>query len=322
MPHLSIPTTRLAPSPTGALHLGNARTFLLNWAMARRFDWRIVLRIDDLDGPRIKASADRDAIDILGWLGIDYDEGPFYQTQARDRYASAWRQLAARGLIYPCHCTRSQIQAASLSAPQEGDHELRYPGTCRPAQPQPLVVDDDTLADTIASAAWRLRVPDEPIAYVDQWRGAQSSHVQREVGDFLVFTRQGTPAYQLAVVCDDDAQAITHVVRGDDLLASTARQRILQDFLGIQPLPLYWHFPLVVGPDGRRLAKRHGDSRIAAYRDAGVPATRILGLLAEWSGLGPREEMNAREFARRLDVGRIPRTPLVFTAEDHAWLTR
>lgn len=322
MPHSLIPTTRLAPSPTGALHLGNARTFLLNWAMARRFDWRIVLRIDDLDGPRIKAGADRDAIDILGWLGIDYDEGPFYQTQARDRYASVWRQLAARGLIYPCHCTRSQIQAASLSAPQEGDHELRYPGTCRPAQPQPLVVDDDAVADTIASAAWRLRVPDEPIDYVDQWRGPQTSHVQREVGDFLVFTRQGTPAYQLAVVCDDDAQSITHVVRGDDLLASTARQRILQDCLGIQPLTLYWHFPLVVGPDGRRLAKRHGDSRIAAYRDAGVPATRILGLLAEWSGLGPRQEMDAREFARRLDVARIPRTPLVFTAEDHAWLTR
>jgi len=316
MPPSPTPTTRLAPSPTGALHLGNARTFLLNWAMARRFGWRIVLRIDDLDGPRIKAGADRDAIDILDWLGIDYDEGPFYQTQSLDRYAHAWRQLAARGLVYPCHCTRTQIQAASLSAPQQGDHELRYPGTCRPANP--LAVDVDSVA--IASAAWRVRVPDAPVEFVDELRGAQRGQVWQEVGDFLVFTRQGTPAYQLAVVCDDDAQGITHVVRGDDLLASTARQRILQDMLGIDRRPLYWHFPLVIGSDGRRLAKRHGDSRVSSYRAAGVPATRIIGLLAEWSGLGPRQEMDAREFARRLDPASVPRTPVVFTAADDAWL--
>ena len=143
--------TRLAPSPTGALHLGNARTFLVNWALARQRGWEIVLRIDDLDGPRVKPGADTLAIDIMRWLGMDWDEGPYYQRSDLGRYEAALADLAERGLIYPCRCTRSQIQAASLSAPHAGQHELRYPGTCRPARP--IAADASLLGQ--ADVAWR-----------------------------------------------------------------------------------------------------------------------------------------------------------------------
>jgi len=130
----NIQRTRLAPSPTGALHLGNARTFLVNWALARQRGWQIVLRIDDLDGPRIKAGASEDALDMLGWLGLDWDEGPYFQLHDLSPYRHALEQLGRQGDIYPCRCTRKQIVAASLSAPHASDHELRYPGTCRPAR--------------------------------------------------------------------------------------------------------------------------------------------------------------------------------------------
>ena len=127
-----MPTTRLAPSPTGALHLGNARTFLVNWALARQQGWRVLLRIEDLDGPRIKQGATQQAIEALTWLGIDWDDGPIYQSEDLRPYEQALHRLIEGGHAYPCRCTRSQILAASLSAPNKGDHELRYPGTCRP----------------------------------------------------------------------------------------------------------------------------------------------------------------------------------------------
>ncbi len=311
------PRSRLAPSPTGALHLGNARTFLINWAMARQRNWTLVLRIDDLDGPRIKAGADREAIDILQWLGLHWDEGPYYPSQQSERYSSAWQKLAEQGRIYPCHCTRTQIQAASLSAPQSGQHELRYPGTCRPSRPQ---VIDCRQVDRAASA-WRLRVPDADVAYADERLGKLATNVQSEVGDFLIFTKQSQPSYQLSVVCDDAAERITHVVRGDDLLTSTARQRLLYDALGIHEVPRYWHLPLIIGSDGRRLAKRHGDSRLTTYRSAGVRAERIIGLLAEWSGLGDRREMSAGEFAERFEIENLPSAPIIFTDADERWLT-
>lgn len=311
------PRTRLAPSPTGALHLGNARTFLINWAMARQRGWTIVLRIDDLDGPRIKADADREAIDILQWLGVDWDEGPYYPSREADRYDQAWQALAKKGQIYPCHCTRTQIQAASLSAPQSGQHELRYPGTCRPAQRTPIPIEQ-TNRD---ASAWRIRVPDCDLTYEDARLGKLATNVQSEVGDFLVFTKQAQPAYQLSVVCDDAAEQITHVVRGDDLLTSTARQSLIYQALGIGNVPHYWHLPLVIGEDGRRLAKRHGDSRLVTYRSTGASAQRIIGLLAEWSGLGPRREMSAGEFADRFSIEHLPSAPVIYTGADERWLT-
>lgn len=306
--------TRLAPSPTGALHLGNARTFLINWAMARRLDWKIVLRIEDLDTPRVKSGADRNALQALQWLGIDWDIGPIYQRFDLSRYHSALTLLGEQGLIYPCRCTRAQIAAAAASAPHADDHELRYNGACRPAMAAPVTFDP------AIDACWRLRVPDETIEFQDQFAGFQRMNTQQLVGDFIVATKAGMPSYQLAVVIDDAVREVTQVVRGDDLLTSAPRQMLLYRLLNLSPLPWYTHLPLVRGADGRRLAKRHGDTRVMHYHDRGASPERMIGLMAEWCGLGPRRPMTAAEFARDFSLGRLGRQGVVFTPEDDRWL--
>jgi glutamyl-tRNA synthetase len=311
-----MPRTRLAPSPTGALHLGNARTFLINWVLARQQGWQIVLRIEDLDGPRVKPGAAAKAIDVLQWLGLDWDEGPYYQRQDLAPYRAALERLAAQGDIYPCRCTRREIEAASLSAPHGDEHELRYPGTCRPTTPTP--VSAERLDDP--GVAWRLRVPEGATEFVDQFAGRHVHEIQATSGDFLVATKEGLPSYQLAVVVDDSRQKIDRIVRGDDLLASTHRQLLLQNRLGISPPPQYFHLPLVVGEDGRRLAKRHGDSRISHYRSEGVPASRIIGMLAHWCGID-REIGTAAEFVEHFELTRLSHQPMVSTrADDKALL--
>jgi glutamyl-tRNA synthetase len=308
--------TRLAPSPTGALHLGNARTFLVNWALARQRGWRIVLRIEDIDGPRVNAGATADAIDVLQWLGLDWDEGPYYQRSDLAPYRAALERLAAQGDIYPCRCTRREIEAASLSAPHGDEHELRYPGTCRPPEPAPV----DFTQLNAEGVAWRFRAPDGPTTFDDQFAGRHTHNIQDTSGDFLVATKEGLPSYQLAVVVDDARQGIDRVLRGDDLLASTHRQLLLQERLGLRPTPEYFHVPLVVGEDGRRLAKRHGDSRISHYRARGVSAERVIGLLAEWCGLGQRRQMSAANFVQAFQLQRLSDKPVVFTPADDVWL--
>ncbi|NOY29816.1 MAG: tRNA glutamyl-Q(34) synthetase GluQRS, partial [Planctomycetes bacterium] len=193
--------TRLAPSPTGALHLGNARTFLVNWALARQRGWKIVLRIEDLDGPRFKEGAAELAIELLRWLGLDWDEGPFYQRYDLAPYEKATARLANAGHVYPCHCTRKEIQQATLSAPHGDGHELRYPGTCRetPAETNLLGAE---------GVAWRVRVPTGSTSFVDTFCGEQTYDIGETVGDFLVGTKLGLPSYQLAVVVDDARQGI------------------------------------------------------------------------------------------------------------------
>jgi glutamyl-tRNA synthetase len=311
-----MPRTRLAPSPTGALHLGNVRTFLVNWALARQRAWGIVLRIEDLDGPRVKADAAAEAVDILAWLGLDWDEGPYYQRHELAPYRAALAQLVAQGDAYPCRCTRREIEAAALSAPHADEHELRYPGTCRPATATPLPAA--TLDDP--GAAWRLRAGGGTTKFNDAFAGRHEHDIQATSGDFLVATKEGLPSYQLAVVIDDARHGVDRIVRGDDLLASTHRQRLLQERLSLPSNIEYWHLPLVVGPDGRRLAKRHGDSRVSRYRAEGVAAERIIGLVAEWCGLGLRRETSAAEFLRNLTVERLPRERVVFTPADDVWL--
>ena len=315
-PHI----TRLAPSPTGALHLGNARTFLINWAIARTHNWRILFRIEDLDGPRLKTGADTAAIDDLRWLGLDWDVGPLYQRSDLTPYENALQLLREKHAAYPCACTRKEVESAQ-SAPNLGDHDMRYPGTCRPANLALRPASSEPLA-------WRLQVPDEPIEFVDEVAGPQRFNVQQQVGDFVIATKAGLPAYQLAVVVDDARQGVTDIIRGDDLLPSTARQiwlyRALNLITPAHPLPRYWHLPLVLGPDGRRLAKRHGDTRVAAYRALHVAPEKIVGLLARWSGVTPsnadRTPMTAAQFAARFDLAALPRGPVTFTQEDHQWL--
>ena len=311
--------TRLAPSPTGALHLGNARSFLINWALAKQHGWRIVLRIEDLDWPRIKDDADKLAIDLLSWLGMDWDEGPLYQTHDLPPYHAALCRLLEHGEIYPCTCTRKDLQQAQ-SAPHDNGHDLRYPGTCRPEDDSDAEADcGEILKDS--HQAWRIIVPEGEVTFDDRLHGHQSVDVHQQVGDFIVASKAGLPAYQLAVVVDDARQGVTQVVRGDDLIGSTGRQLLLYQRLGLGPIPTYTHLPLVLGHDGRRLAKRHGDTRLDTYRQRGVSAERVIGLLASWSGMGDHPaEMSAGAFAEVFDLDRLRRDPVIFTEEDEAWL--
>lgn len=306
-------TTRLAPSPTGALHLGNARTFLINWAIARRLGWRTLLRIEDLDTPRVKPGAIGATIEILRWLGMDWDQGPIVQSADLDPYRDAMATLAARGLAYPSALTRAQIDAVA-SAPQEGAHETPFPASLRPTM-VPRRFDDP-------GTNWRFATPAGPVAFRDEFAGPQSIDASATAGDFVVWTKRGQPSYQFAVVVDDHRQGVTRIVRGDDLLDSAARQLLLYRALGCTPEPVYTHLPLVRGADGRRLAKRHGDTRLETYRAAGVPPERVIGLVAAWSGFGPgRRPMSAAEFRAGLDLSRVPHKDVVFTPEDHAWLS-
>ncbi|QQS10177.1 MAG: tRNA glutamyl-Q(34) synthetase GluQRS [Phycisphaerales bacterium] len=306
------PITRLAPSPTGALHLGNARTFLVNWAMARQAGWRIVLRIEDLDGPRVKPGVIDASIDTLRWLGIDWDTGPIIQSHDPMPHIEAMRHLAAHALVFPSELSRAEIETAA-SAPQEGSHEVRCPASMRP----PLVPID--FADT--GTNWRFATPKEVVRVDDNFTGPREFTPSETIGDFIVWTKRGTPSYQLAVVVDDHRQGVTHIVRGDDLLESAARQALLYRALGYAPIPAYWHLPLVLGGDGRRLAKRHGDTRLDTYRDRGVTADRVIGLIAAWCGIvDSPTPMSPREFQAAMDVRRIPRNPVMFTMEDDRWL--
>jgi glutamyl-tRNA synthetase len=299
--------TRLAPSPTGALHLGNARTFLVNWALARRGGWEILLRIEDLDGPRVKPEAVDGIQETLRWLGLDWDGAPLVQSADLAPYRAALERLVAGGFAYPCTLTRGQI-AAAASAPQEGAHELVFPMDLRPKSWERRIGAEES--------NWRFVVDATPVAVEDAVHGRREFDLSRTIGDFVVWTKRASPAYQLAVVVDDARQGVTRVVRGDDLLESAARQRRLYRALGLAPEPAYAHLPLVVGPDGARLAKRHGDGRLEALRARGVRPEAVIGLLARWSGIEAKGPLSAAEFRDAFDLARLPKAPAVLRPAD------
>lgn len=309
---VAVPVTRLAPSPTGALHLGNARTFLATWAMARQRGWRIVLRVEDLDGPRIKPEAAQQAIDDLTWLGVDWDSGPTFQTPRSAFYRQTIDRLIDTGHAYPCVCTRKEIEQAA-SAPHADDGSAVYGGTCR----EKFKDAADAIEQTGRPPAWRFAVPDMTFAFRDDFAGEHRFDLATQIGDFVLAKADGTPSYQLAVVVDDLDAGITHVVRGDDLIDSVPRQALLYHALGRDAaLPNYTHLPLVLGPDGRRLAKRHGDTRISAYRAAGVSADRVRGLLGRWLGIDAKDELSAADIVDRYDLARVPHQAVTLTSDD------
>ena len=310
--------TRLAPSPTGALHLGNARTFLVNYLLARQQGWRILLRIEDLDGPRIKKGAAAQLLEDLHWLGIQWDQGPEYQLPRLPIYAAATDKLLQSHLAYPCICTRKEIDLAA-SAPHAEDGAAIYPGTCRGR------FTDVHQAQSAAGRmpAIRFQVNNQPVIFTDLFLGPQQWLPEKQLGDFVIAKADGVAAYQLAVVVDDSAAQVTHIVRGDDLLDSTPRQILLYRALGLaEQIPSYYHLPLVVGTDGRRLAKRHGDTRLSFYRRHGVSPERMLALLARWCGMEPCEQITLPRLLADFSLAHLPRQPIVFTAEDDAWLRR
>jgi glutamyl-tRNA synthetase len=311
--------TRLAPSPTGALHLGNARTFLVNWLLARQRGLRILLRIEDLDGPRVKKDADRQAIDDLRWLGLDWDDGPIYQSHRAPIYRSAAARLLESNHAYPCICTRSEV-ASAASAPHAEDGAAVYPNTCVARFP---TLEAAREAAAGREPALRYHVPPGIVEFDDAFAGHRSFDVARDLGDFVILKCDGTAAYQLAVVVDDAEANVTDVVRGDDLIDSTPRQLLLYKSLGLADrIPTYTHLPLVVGPDGRRLAKRHGDTRLSHYRNAGVSPARLRALLARWCGVDAADDITMDELLHRFDLAKLPRDRITFTPEDDRWLLK
>lgn len=289
---------RYAPTPSGPLHEGNLRTALLAWLLARREGGAFILRIDDLDVPRVKAGAVNQALDDLAWLGLDWDEGPdrggpcapYTQSGRRAEYDAAIDALERQGLVYPCYCSRADI-ARAPDAPHVGDKELRYPDTCR---------DPDRRAAQQRRAgarppALRLLVPSGVVTFVDGLYGPTTQDVGATVGDIVVRRGDGVPSYQLAVVIDDAAMHITDVVRGSDLLTSTPRQIVLHHLLGLPP-PRYLHVPLAVDADGERLAKRQESGGLEGPRALGLTPRHVVGALAASVGLiAPGAVLSARE---------------------------
>jgi glutamyl-tRNA synthetase len=282
---------RLAPSPTGLLHLGHARTFWKAYERARDAGGILVLRDEDLDAQRARAEYATAMLEDLRWLGIAWQEGPdaggslgpYRQSERFTLYRAAWERLRAGGWIYPCTCSRREL-AAAVSAPHEDqeesardgvgaeDDEPVYPGRCRPARPAVAEAREP------AGVNWRFRAQDgETICFEDSGMGAQSYVAGRDFGDFVVWRRDDVPAYQLACVVDDAAMQITEVVRGADLLKSTARQLLLYRALGITP-PLWHHCPLLRDAQGQRLAKRTDAMSLRAMRERGLTPAEVRAM--------------------------------------------
>jgi len=269
--------------------------------------------MEDVDGPRIKPGADRQALADLQWLGLDWDEGPdrggphapYVQTHRIDLYRSLLEQLKAAERIYPCTCTRKDVEEAA-SAPHSEGVEPVYPGTCAHRS-----VADATTLDR--PYCWRFRTSDAVERFIDAVKGPQSATPNDFGGDFVIWKNDGSPSYQLACVADDHAMEITQVLRGDDLVTSTFRQLQLYRAFNWNP-PQFSHVPLVVGPDGRRLAKRHGDTRLETIRRQGIAPETLLGLLASSAGqLDSPTPTTARALVDRFRLDAIPSEPFVFT---------
>ncbi len=290
---------RYAPSPTGDLHLGNVRTALLAWLAARRASGAFVLRIEDLDRPRTHPGATERLVADLRWLGLEWDEGPdvggaygpYEQSRRGALYDAALAELRRRGLLYPCFCSRAELARVASAPHGPGDEAPRYAGACRDLSPAQIRA-------RLASGrrpAWRARVPTGVTRFVDGECGPQAQDVAAVVGDFIVRRSDGVIAYQLAVVVDDALMGVTQVVRGADLLDSTARQIWLFEALG-WPVPAYHHVPLMTDTTGAKLSKREAAAGLGPLRVAGMTPEAVVGRLAASAGIWPSgAPISARE---------------------------
>ena len=277
---------RFAPSPSGRIHLGNILCCLLAWLSARQKGGRVLLRIEDLDAVRCPRRYAEQMEADLQWLGLCWDvgpgkestDGPYYQSQRAEVYEAALEKLDKMGMVYPCFCTRAELHAAS--APHRSDGQTVYPGTCRN-----LTAAEAAERAKKRSPALRLRVPEEEMIFQDGHMGLQRQRLDTECGDFLLRRSDGLFAYQLAVVVDDAAMGVTEVVRGADLLDSTPRQLLLYRLLGLRA-PVFYHFPLLLASDGRRLSKRDADAGLEVLQSRAAPE-EILGKLSYLAGFNP-----------------------------------
>jgi glutamyl-tRNA synthetase len=314
-------TGRLAPTPSGYLHLGNARSFLLAWLCARREGGRVIMRIEDIDRPRCRHELREAALIELAWLGLDWDAGPhagepvgdYDQSTRLEIYRAHLQRLVAAGLAYPCTCTRKDIEQAS-SAPH-GDEGAIYPGTCR-GRWQSF---DQARRESGVTPAWRFLF-DGTFSFHDEVLGEVTIDAST-LGDFVLWRRDDLPSYQIAVTVDDALQGVTQVLRGHDLVSSTARQLALYRALDLIPPDRWAHVPFIQDAQGRRMAKRDGDMALAQLRETGVDPRRIIGLLASSAGLvDEARAFSPRDLLGEFDVHAINRADFVITEKHLKWL--
>ena len=298
------PVGRLAPSPTGLLHLGHARTFLLAFWHVRARGGRLLMRMEDLDGPRAEPRFADAALSDLAWLGLDWDGPSLLQSTGLPRLNAAVSALIAAGKAYPCVCSRTDVRNAQ-SAPHADALEPRYPGTCRGRYASLAEAEHESGRP----AGARLLVPDGSVSIEDGVSGMSRWDVARDVGDFLIAKRDKAPAYQLAVVVDDAAQGVSEVLRGDDLLPSAARQWHVQTALGL-PHPAWFHVPLVTDESGRRLAKREADLSLAELRAGGTDPRAIVAWAARSAGIDVGERVTPQDASSSFELARVPRKPV------------
>ena len=320
---------RLAPSPTGLLHLGNAWAFLLAWLSARSQGGRVLLRMEDLDPQRSRPAFADAILQDLEWLGLDWDAGPdtcvaagaeaalgpLVQSRRGYIYAASLARLEAAGLTYPCFCSRKELRLLA-SAPHLGEEEAPRADPCRNLD----TAERERLLAAGRHAALRLRCPDEAIAFDDEIMGPQLFAPGDFGGDFALRRSDGVMAYQLAVAVDDGLMGVTEVVRGRDLLPSTPRQLLVMRSLGLAA-PRYAHIPLLLDAEGERLAKRHASLSLAALRTQGVAPARIVGSLAGLAGINPSgAPAHPRELVGRFSLKALPRADMRVMEEDMARL--
>jgi glutamyl-tRNA synthetase len=306
---------RFAPSPTGFLHVGGARTALFNWLYARKSGGAFVLRIEDTDRQRSTDEHTKVILDGLTWLGLDWDEGPFFQGAFADRHRGDALRLLQGGQAYRCFCTPEMLEAARRAAAAAGA-AFRYDGRCA------ALSAEEVARRTAAGdpSAVRFRVPDGEVAWDDAVHG-RIAFQGRDLDDFIILRADGSAIYNLAVVSDDIAMRITHVLRGDDHISNTPKQVLLYQALGA-PLPVFGHVPMILGTDGKKLSKRHGATAVGDYRDRGIlpQAMRNFLALLGWSPGDDLEILAPDEMVRRFDLDGIQKKPAVFDTAKLEWM--
>ena len=307
---------RFAPSPTGYLHVGGARTALFNWLLARKTGGVFLLRIEDTDKERSTDAHTQVILDGLTWLGITWDEGPFFQGQYTARHRADAERLLAEGKAYRCFCTREELDAQRKNIVQGGVDAFRYDRRC-------YRLSSDEVADRVARglpSVIRFLMPHEEIAWDDAVHG-RISFQGHDLDDLVILRSDGTPIYNLAVVSDDIEMRITHVIRGDDHISNTPKQIALYRALG-QPVPIFAHVPMILGSDGKKLSKRHGATAVGDYQDRGILPLAMRNFLAllGWSPGGDREIMPEREMIELFSLEGIQKKPAVFDTAKLEWM--
>jgi glutamyl-tRNA synthetase len=306
--------TRFAPSPTGYLHLGGARTALFAWAYARRFEGVFILRIEDTDLERSTPEAVQAILDGMQWLGLHHDEGPFYQMQRMDRYREVIAQMLEAGAAYYCYCTPEEVEAMRERQRAAGE-KPRYDGAWRPEPGKTLPPVPEGRKPVV-----RFRNPlDGEVSWEDAVKGTITI-ANRELDDLIIARQDGTPTYNFCVVVDDWDMRITHVIRGDDHVNNTPRQINILKALGAT-LPIYGHVPMILGADGEKLSKRHGAVSVMDYPAQGYLPEAMLNYLARlgWSH-GDEEIFSTEQFCRWFDLDHLSKSPAQFNPEKLAWL--